>query len=223
MLKLQSTVMLACLSLSTAAHAFVVAPPGLSDGDEYRYVFVTSTLTDATSDQISIYNGFVQSAADNSAPVNALGLTWSAIASTSSVDARDNTGTNPNTDGAGVPLYLLDGTKIADDYNDLWDGSIDAPLNLTETGVTLISAGEFDPVWAGSESDGTASVGPLGSTETFGASFGAYSGTGNWITEEFTDPVNTLPVYAISGVITVPEPTSLALLGLGGLLFMKRR
>ena len=45
------------------------------------------------------------------------------------MDARDNTGTNTNTDGAGVPIYWLNGNKAADDNADFYDGDWDDEAN----------------------------------------------------------------------------------------------
>ena len=126
---LGAIVMLAAISIMpiTADAAPITLPIGLNPGDEYRLAFVTSTTRDATSTDIAVYNAFVTAAANTQAELLALGTTWTAIASTFTVDARDNTATNPIEDGAGVPIYLLDGlTKIADNYSDLWDSSLDA-------------------------------------------------------------------------------------------------
>ena len=51
------------------------------------------------------------------------------VGCTADVDARDNTGTNTNTDGAGVPIYWLNGNKVADDNADFYDGSWDDEAN----------------------------------------------------------------------------------------------
>ena len=57
------------------------------------------------------------------------------LGSTSAVDARDNTGTT----GTGVPIYWLNGEKVADDYPDFYDGSWDSQAGTTETGGMLTS------------------------------------------------------------------------------------
>jgi hypothetical protein len=97
---------LACV-VGTATHARAVpitAPPGLDPGDQYRLAFVTSTLRDATSANIADYNAYVTTVANAVPELLALATTWTAIGSTASVDARDNTGTNPNVE-AGVPIF----------------------------------------------------------------------------------------------------------------------
>jgi hypothetical protein len=53
----------------------------------------------------------------------------------------------------GVPIFLLNDTKIADNNNDLWDGSIDAFLNINENGDSL-RTGDIR-VWTGTHSNGT--------------------------------------------------------------------
>ena len=46
------------------------------------------------------------------------------VGSTAAVDARDNT----NTTGTGVPIYWLNGNKVANNYADFYDDSWDEPL-----------------------------------------------------------------------------------------------
>ena len=41
------------------------------------------------------------------------------VGSTAAIDARDNTGTT----GTGVPIYWLNGRKVANNYADFYDGS----------------------------------------------------------------------------------------------------
>ena len=128
-----------CVVMMSAANVFadiVTVPTSLNLGDSYRLAFLTSGTRDATSSDIGVYNSFVQSAADAVPALASLGATWKAIGSTASVDARDNTGTNPAT--TGVPIFLLNNTKLADDNADLWDGSIDVLFDLTELGPAVI-------------------------------------------------------------------------------------
>ena len=51
------------------------------------------------------------------------------VGCTADVDARDNTGTNTDTDGAGVPIYWLNGNQAADDNTDFYDEDWDDEAN----------------------------------------------------------------------------------------------
>lgn len=213
-------------SLVTAAP--ITIPPGLNPGDQYRLAFVTSTTRDATSSNIAVYNEFVTASATAQTELNALGTTWTAIASTDDVDARDNTSTRPsNVSGGslGVRIFLLDGSKLVDSYDDLWDGSIDRGLFISETGLEIGQAN----VWTGTGTDGIADAsGALGTSDAvFGSSGFADS---FWTSASTADTaINLLRLYGLSDTLTVaavpisePEPLGMLALGLTGLAVSRR-
>ncbi|CAN0528250.1 unnamed protein product [Laminaria digitata] len=201
----------------------ITVPAGLNPGDQYRLAFVTSTTRDAHSGNIADYNAFVTAAANTQATLAALGTTWMAIASTTTVDARDNTGTNPSS--TGFPIYLLDAasTKLADNNADLWGGSIDAALNINEAGDVVLDT----LVWTGTTHSGTASPNlELGDGRP-GVGFSPAT-SDSWIALTGELQHNLLPLYAVSGVLTVAqvaEPGALGVLALGlvGLAVMRRK
>lgn len=149
----------------------ITVPSGLSAGDQYRLAFVTSTRRDATSSDIADYNAFVTTAASTVSELVALGTTWSAIASTEDVDARDNTATNPSL-APGLPIYLLNDSRLAANNGILWSnasGLLETRLNITESG-DLSSA---STTWTGTSPDGTASRRPLGLPGSISGTTGA--------------------------------------------------
>jgi len=183
-------------------------------GAPYRLAFVTSASTDGLSSNIADYNAFVNSVASSVPELAMLGNRWKAIVSTDSVDARDNTDTNPASD-PGVPIYLVDGSLLAMDNADLWDGIIQVPFDVQENATTSTAAFPY----TGTASDGTAES-PLG--ESIVMLGGTEATTGAWI-EMFTwgSPEAPGRVYAISETLG-PPPTAvpslsaraLALLGM---------
>ena len=132
---------------------WALAPSGLGAGDEFRLLFVTSTTRDATSTSIGVYNTFVQGrAAAGHADIRTYSSGFTAVGSTEAVDARDNTSTTYTTAEKGVPIYWLGGNKVADDYEDFYDGNWDDETNRkNESG----NANTTSAVWTGSEHDGT--------------------------------------------------------------------
>ena len=182
------------------AMAIVTVPSGLNPGDQYRLAFVTSTTHNALSSDIDVYNAFVTGVANSQAALAALSTTWKAIGSTASMDARDNTGTNPS--ATGVPIYLLNDKLIANNNADLWDGSIDNPLNIDEQGGILPAL-----TWTGTISDGMAAggqaLGGLGASVAAGDSNQADS---RWAWTFSVSQENPRPYYALSGDLTAPVP-----------------
>jgi signal transduction histidine kinase len=166
----------------------------------------------------------------------ALNTTWTPIISNPdqsfvSVDhARDLTGTTPSTvqgGSIGFPIFLLNDTKLADTYDDLWDGTIDNPFNVASDGSILF----FRAVYTNSNADGTAAPYFMGGDPH---AIGATNTTGpGWAIDGF-GYLNMTPysLYVISGLLIVPsesaaipEPGSLSLLALGivGLGYARRR
>jgi hypothetical protein len=198
----------------------VTQASGLDPGDPYRLAFVTSTTRDATSSNLADYNLFVTNLANSVPQLAALDTTWTAIASTNTVDARDNTSTNPLND-TGVPIYLLDGTALANDNGDLWDGSIINPLRVSESGINL----GCQLTWTGSSTVGQRQpIGFLGYSDVFVGS--SCSSTNPWMVVTLLPSSLDYHLYGISGVLTaIPEPATSAqlLLGLIAMGVLRRR
>lgn len=147
---------MATVVLAGSAMAALPLPMGINpatgvlwvEGDTYRLGFITSETLPADSDDINVYNDFVQGLA------NAAGygdVTWNVIGSTSTVDARTNTATDPDVNGTGEPIFLIDGsTLLANDYPDLWNGLRNA-YSLNEKGDFFEGS-----VATGSNGNGTA-------------------------------------------------------------------
>ena len=101
---------------------------GLKGGDKFRLMFITSESRGANSDKIEDYNQFVQqAAAGGHVDIQEYSADFRVLASTLAVDAIDNTGTNWSEGDPGLPVYWLKGTRVADDYKDLYDGEWDDP------------------------------------------------------------------------------------------------
>ena len=234
-----SGVALATLVTASAAQAaLVVVPPGLNPGYQYRLVFITDGARDATSSNINDYNTFVTNQVTGSALATQLTtagfnlgtITWKAIGSTFATSAKVNTGT----DGSqpDVPIYLIDGNKVANNNADLWDGSIQTYIDRTQIDIQVSSS-----VWTGTQADGSTSFLPLGNAIGFppGSGFPPVAALGNtvslstaWINGFASGPTNEFSLYGMSSVLTVPgttpavsvpEPSSLlGLITLGGLM-----
>jgi len=202
----RSTTFIAVCAVSMSAAnvfaALITVPTDLNPGDQYRLAFVTSSSTGGLSTNISDYNAFVTAVAAGVPELVALGTTWKAVGSTASVNARDNTVTNPLV-STGVPVYTLVDARIANDNADLWDGSLHSPLKYNEHGAELERE-----TWTGTSDSGVGF--PGGQLGTNSPVIGSTSSiVGLWISWVQADPSEPNGLYAISGVLTVvPEPTT---------------
>src|SRR5262249_32350130 len=140
--------------------ADIITPPGLSAGDQFRVVFVTSTTTDATSNFVSTYDTIVSS----DAVAGGLGtyaghpVSWDAIVSTASVSAISRLPADH------VGIYLPDGQLVAAGGASLWNTLV-TPLahqiNELSSGSTISTF-----TWTGTDPTG-ASFFPLGTGTAF--------------------------------------------------------
>ena len=187
---------------SGSARASIYIPADLNPGDSYRLIYVTDGTRNATSSDIATYNSFVAAEATAITALNDLDTTWTAVASTTAVDARDNTGTNPNI-ATGVPIYLLNGSRIAANNADFWDESIESTISISPTLQVVGST-----VWTGTHGDGTEFTyydGPLGNSTKAIAGRTNVTNT-NWVRGPQENLTTSLPLYGISGELTVPVP-----------------
>ncbi len=131
---------------------WALKPSGVSGGERFRLIFVSSSVRAASATGIGTYNTFVQNLANaGHTAIRPYSTTFRALGSTSTVDARDNTSTRGRT---GVPIYWLSGPKVADTYADFYDGSWDnynSSINRNESG----SVQATNSVGTGSNTDGT--------------------------------------------------------------------
>ncbi len=209
-----------CSVASTNASPITV-PPGLHAGDQYRLAFVTRGLTTPSSPDIATYNSFVSAEANAIPELAALGTNWSAIASTDGIDAEVNTATNVR---PGVPIYLLDGTKLVNNYDDLWNLGLQEPLHVVQDGTPSTTGG----VWTGTNIDGTKLANPAALGDAHPVLGNSNSASGFWISwlQLGTGPAAQLPLYGISGTLqVVPEPSTglLAVLACGMIWLGRKR
>jgi hypothetical protein len=192
-----------CFVVPLPAVAVVVVPPGLQPGDTYHLVFVTRDFRDATSPNIADYNAFVQAQANLNPDL--AGISWKAIASTETVDARNNA-------LISAPVYNLAGVNIASGFADIWDGSINAPI-LRDQFMNGAAAGP----WTGTDPAGLRFANlrfVLGSSDSSPFPvYGNHSTTNStWIEQGANAEDRLRPLYALSEKLTVvPEPATIVL------------
>ena len=105
-------------------------PAGLTTGDQFRLLFLSSTTRDSSSTNIADFNVFVQDrAAVGHADIQAYSSGFTVVGCTEDDDAQDNTGTTYTSADKGVPIYWLNGAKVADQYEDFYDESWDDEAN----------------------------------------------------------------------------------------------
>jgi hypothetical protein len=218
---------LVCLG-ALDAQGGLITPSGLNPGDQFRFIFLSSGKTDATSTDILVYDAFVQGLASTAGlTYPGATVTWQALGST----ATGTAGVNANDQGRlplgdSIPIYRLDGTRVANNSTHLFTPNptdILALINVNEYGLT-IAQDLF--VWTGTAPTGSATINPLGSSgPNQGPTLGYAGSLNDWWITQFNNINNTdaYRMYAYSNILQVPlpdvpaipEPASLVLCLLG--------
>ncbi len=183
-------------------------------GDQFRLLVVTNASDLATNPYISPYDQVVQREIRlGHQAIRSYSPHFRVLASSAGtlefaipvppVVARDHTSTT----GTGVPIYWLNGAKVADNYTDFYDGTWDSNEARIASGarktVTL--------VWTGSNADGTSFSGQeLGNAGTIDGRegedlvrVGSLASTSNTISSGSERSRRRLPVYGLSPVFVV--------------------
>ena len=144
LLSVLSVFALAAIAASTASAGPIATPTGLNPGDQFRFVFVTTTTTFATSSDLSTYDNIVSSDATGYT-YGGISPIWKAIVSNSIIDARDHIGLLST---SVVPLYTVNGNKVSG--GNLWSENLLSPMNASISGTTINAS-----VWTGTGKDGS--------------------------------------------------------------------
>ena len=191
-------------------------PTGLTTGDAFRLLFATSTARNATDTDIADYNTFVQTrAAAGHAAIQDYSSGFRAVGSTADTDARDNTAStfDAMSDDKGPPIYWLGGNKVADNYEDFYDGDWDDEANATDESGSARDLSDSDdgaPPWTGSKNDGTEDFTTTNTSRALGSQFVTVGKPNSSTSGE--DPLNSgsadikssaKPFYALSAVFRV--------------------
>jgi len=197
------------LSANTILHAAYISPIGLSPGDKFRLVFVTSGSIDALSSNIGVYDKFVSDAAATAglSIIYGASVQWSAIGSTTSVYAKHRF---LITD---AQIFRLDGEKVSNDLSALWANDLAVPINIDEMGNAR-NARVYTGTSNNSISFPTGVLGAVSPPHTIIGFSGARDSL--WLEESQWSQQNVKhSLYAMSQELTfpstsVPEPTSFA-------------
>jgi hypothetical protein len=172
------------------------APAGLSLGNTYQLVFVSSTTRDATSNDSADYDTHVQNAANAAGIGSGVSVTWKAIASLNVPLVHAG-----NYVGATEAVYLVDGTKVAS-AGAFWSQTHDAAINIDEDGNTYNGN-----VWTGTDwegwrnNSGLGTLGGNGGNSAYGKSDVYLNAT--WAVDALVVQSTSLPFYAVSEELTV--------------------
>ena len=193
-----------------------LVPTGLTSGDSFQLIFLTSAKTNRDSgdgsDNFTIdhWDDFVNGVADNSTLAEIKNIVWYAMVSVDNLSdelpgiaARDHA-------VVSTAVYRIDGEQIATGFADIWDGNIAVNINIDESGNLVNTSGSYGvnrETWTGSTWAGEIhGAYPLGNGNQSAVTGSAEATGTGWFQNgnhmrRATD--NTRRMYALSEVITV--------------------
>ncbi len=132
-------------------------PSGLSEGDAFRLLIVTSTRQNAEDTAIADYNSVVRGDVSSTghADIRSYSAGFKILGCTRTTSAIANTYTG-STDTAAA-IYWLNGAKVADNYADLYDGNWDSNRPKYPGGTNAPVSGAESRVFTGCLESGASS------------------------------------------------------------------
>lgn len=178
-------------------------------GDQYRLVFLSRNPVSARTplaNDIDYWNQAVQLIAERATEYDLSGVTWKILGSTSEIDARDNTATNPEVHGTGHPILNMAGQVIENNFEALWDDNeAHAAPAYDENGRNFFDADEPPSIITGTDAEGKAlavlrlrDISEMGNIRQ-----GVFNNTRNWKSHSrwFSDVDSS--VYGMSEPLTI--------------------
>ena len=136
-------------------------PGDLGPGDSFRLLYINEDTTDATDTGVHDYDNHVSTGVQEIINPGRLMSAWgtislghTALVSTPGADARQYTDTTWTSTDRGVPIYWLNGARVADDYADFYDGTWADEANPKDAKGDPVSLADPAP-WTGTDHDGT--------------------------------------------------------------------
>ena len=127
---------------STVVFDWPLIPQGLdTEGTRFRLLAITTVTTGAQSQDIETYNTTFKNnvAQQGHSAIRPYADGFTVVGSTKHTAAIDNTDTNHEDSDRGLPIYYLNGDKVADDYADFYDGSWDTNKGWDVQGNSISS------------------------------------------------------------------------------------
>ncbi len=202
---------------------------GVDPGDEFRLVLYTSETTTAEASDIGHYDALVRGviARKGHAAVRRHAGFFKVFGSSGAISARNHNGLDPTNNGvvstwvdgsasgsdAGIPVYWLNGARVANNYFDFCDGTWTnhAPQKV-ESGVDKASS--LVGPWTGTTNTcGRFNANPLGNTNPNVARAGTVAN--QVMFAAFTDKTTQRPLYGMSPVFKLEAAPELSF-GAGG-------
>ena len=223
-----TTTLTSTIAVTRATDASVIPsdwslkPLGLSDGDKFRPIFLSSMKRNANPTTIATYDTFIQDlAAAGHTDIQAYSDGFHVVGCTGDTDARDNTEARHMSADRGVPIYWLNGVNVADDYQDFYDGAWDDENNEKNEsgndGLNSTQTGNY--AWTGCAHNGTERFSgsesrALGTNSvTVGRPGSAQSNHGPIGSSVVYSKSNSRPMYGLSGVFQVEAATTISICG----------